>query len=301
MATNNWLSNPPNLNKNTEAVAAAIWAQVQNNYGNKPVNLSKLKKVKNLINAGYYNNTAVRQAQQAEINATASAKAARLPQNAKNAEAAAKAEINARQAARNAQNAAAAAQKIVANAIASVIKKQAAPASTNQNTAGNQTIRNKLFKKGQSFNFWGMHGPSLNGPLKNILSRTKNKTKRFQLGFGPKTITPSNAQYQALKTKNAKGRYYGNLAFWKNPGLPAQIESSNLPELQKNALRRMIRSVKLNKEYPRQTRNSSGNRMKLTNELMNIKNNEALVKKIAERGGPQAKLTDRWRKPRGAK
>jgi hypothetical protein len=283
---NSWLSASRNLNKNTEAVAAAIWAQVQNNYyGKKNANLSKLKRVKNLINAGYYNNTAVQQAQQAKINATASAKA----------------EINARQAARNAQNAAAAAQKIVASAIASVIKKQAAPASTSQPAAGNQTIRNKLFEKGQSFNFWGMHGPSLNGPLKNILSRTKNKTKRFQLGFGPKTITPSNAQYQALKTKNAKGRYYGNLAFWENPGLPDQIEFSNLPELQKNALRRMIRSVKLNKEYPRQTRNSSGNRMKLTNDLMNIKNNKALVKKIAERGGPQAKLTDRWRTPRGAK
>jgi hypothetical protein len=117
-----------------------------------------------------------------------------------------------------------------------------APALGRANAAGNQTIRNQLFKKGQSFNFWGMHGPSLNGPLKNILSRTKNKTKRFQFGFGPKTITPSNAQYQALKTKNAKGRYYRNLAFWENPGLPAQIEFSSLPELQKNALRRMIRS-----------------------------------------------------------
>ena len=51
---NSWLSNPPNLNKNTEAVAAAIWAQVQNNYGNKPANLSKLKKVKNLIKEEYY-------------------------------------------------------------------------------------------------------------------------------------------------------------------------------------------------------------------------------------------------------
>jgi hypothetical protein len=137
-----------------------------------------------------------------------------------------------------------------------------------------------------------MHGPSLNGPLKNILSRTKNKTKRFQLGFGPKTITPSNAQYQALKTENAKGRYYGNLAFWENPGLPAQIEFSNLPELQKNALMRMIRSVKLNKKYPGQTRNASKNRMELTNDLMSIKNNaelkNALVKKIAEQAAANA-------------
>jgi hypothetical protein len=142
-----------------------------------------------------------------------------------------------------------------------------------------------------------MHGPSLNGPLKNILSRTKNKTKRFQLGFGPKTITPSNAQYQALKTKNAKGRYYGNLAFWENPGLPAQIEFSNLPELQKNALRRMIRSVKLNKKYPGQTRNASKNRMELTNDLMKIENNaavkNALVKKIAE----QAARNEAARRP----
>jgi hypothetical protein len=122
--------------------------------------------------------------------------------------------------------------------------------------------------------------------LKNILSRTKNTKKRLQLGFGPKTITPSNAQYQALKTKNSKGRYYGNLPFWFNPGLPAQINSSNLPELQKNALKRMIRSVKLNKNYPGATRNSRGNRMELTNDLMNITNNaalkNALVKKIAE-------------------
>jgi len=168
-------------------------------------------------------------------------------------------------------------------------------------TAGNQTIRNQLFNKGQSFNFWGMHGPSLNGPLKNILTRTKNKTKRFQLGFGPKTITPSNAQYQALKTKNAKGRYYGNLKFWENPGLPAQIEISNLPELQKNALRRMIRSVKLNKKYPGKTRNASNNRMELTNNLMKIENNAALKNALVKKISEQAAANAAARRPSGVR
>lgn len=59
----------------------------------------------------------------------------------------------------------------------------------------------------------------------------------------------------------------------------------------------MIRSVNLNKKYPGQTRNSSGNIMELTNDLMNIKNNaelkNALVKKIAE----QAARNEEARRP----
>ena len=57
MAANSWLSNPPNLNKNTEAIARAIWAQVQNGYvkQNGTLNgLNKLKKVKNLIKGTHY-------------------------------------------------------------------------------------------------------------------------------------------------------------------------------------------------------------------------------------------------------
>ena len=51
---NSWLSTNHNLNKNTEAIARAIWAQVQ--AGENTINASKLKKVKSLINQkeGYY-------------------------------------------------------------------------------------------------------------------------------------------------------------------------------------------------------------------------------------------------------
>jgi hypothetical protein len=127
-----------------------------------------------------------------------------------------------------------------------------------------------LTNLGQSFNFWGTHGSSLKGPLKNILSKINKKQ-----------ISPSKAQYQALKTKNSTGRYYGNLQFWtENPGLPEQINKSNLSEGQKNALRRMIRSVKLNKKYPRLTRNFRKNRVELTNDLMRITNNNDLKNAI---------------------
>jgi hypothetical protein len=106
--------------------------------------------------------------------------------------------------------------------------------------------------------------------LKNILNKI-NKKK----------ISPSRAQYEALKTKNSSRRYYGNLKFWTdNPGLPEQINKSNLSEGQKNALRRMIRSVKLNKNYPGLTRNFRGNRVELTNNLMGIPNNNDLKNAI---------------------
>jgi hypothetical protein len=50
-------SNPPNLNKNTEAVARAIWAQVQNGYTKQSGNLNGLNKLKivkkRLVNQEY--------------------------------------------------------------------------------------------------------------------------------------------------------------------------------------------------------------------------------------------------------
>jgi hypothetical protein len=147
--------------------------------------------------------------------------------------------------------------------------------------------------------FWETNaGRALNSKnFKNILKRTTNKTKRFQFGFGPKSITPSNAQYQTLKLKKGNNKY-GNIPVWTSPQLTNNInKTKNLTNLQKNALRRMIRSVNLNKKYPGQTRNSSGNIMELTNDLMNIKNNaalkNALVKKIAE----QAARNEEARRP----
>ena len=47
---NSWLSTNHNLNKNTEAIARAIWDQVQK--GQNTINASKLKKVQNLIIKG---------------------------------------------------------------------------------------------------------------------------------------------------------------------------------------------------------------------------------------------------------
>ena len=89
-------------------------------------------------------------------------------------------------------------------------------------------------------------------------------------------------------------KYYGNLNVWNSPQLLKNINTSkNLTNLQKNALRRMIRSVKLNKNHPNQTRNSSRNRMELTNELLkNSPNNAELVKRIKAALNSQQKRTN---------
>ena len=49
---NNWSSTNKSLNKNTEAIARAIWDQVQN--GQNTINANKLKIVKQRITNGYY-------------------------------------------------------------------------------------------------------------------------------------------------------------------------------------------------------------------------------------------------------
>jgi len=97
-------------------------------------------------------------------------------------------------------------------------------------------------------------------------------------------------------------KYYGNLNVWNNPQLSKYINNSkNLTNLQKNALRRMIRSVKLNKKYPGQTRNSSRNRMELTNELLkNSPNNAALAKRIKAASNSQQRRTNENTKGREA-
>ena len=370
MAANSWLSNPPNLNKNTEAIARAIWAQVQKGYVKQKgtlIGLNKLKKVQNLIIKGtHYKPNQYRAAEAATAKNQAAANAALLkarkaiaksvynkvplkntnilgtktPKSNNHAKIISNIEkirnsntnfntyINAainsiqknntgfgvgRFAKRNANFEY---RKKLAKRIVQSLKnetnitnwtvqldrpfKLAQPASTSQPPAGLAPALsrvNSLLKVPTSF--WETNaGRALNSKnFKNILKKTTNKKKRFQFGFGPKTITPSNAQYQSLRLKKGNKKY-GNIPVWNSSQLANNInKTKNLTNLQKNALRRMIRSVKLNKKYPGQTRNSSGNIMELTNDLMNIKNNaalkNALVKKIAE----QAARNEAARRP----
>jgi hypothetical protein len=162
--------------------------------------------------------------------------------------------------------------------------------------------KRKLFEKpltrGQALiaqpnSFWETNsGRILNSPrFQNILKRTTNKEPRFQIGFGPKSIDPGQAQFNALRVKKGN-KYYGNLNVWSSPKLMENIrKSKNLTSLQQEALRRMIRSVKLNKNgAPR----IGKNRIKLTSKLMSITNNAALknaIKKQIEEEAARAAYT----------
>jgi len=183
-------------------------------------------------------------------------------------------------------------------------KKTGAAFTENQRNNARFAImeKRKLFEKpltrGQALiaqpnSFWETNsGRLLNSPrFQNILKRTTNKEPRFQIGFGPKSIDPGQAQFNALRVKKGN-KYYGNLNVWSSPKLMENIrKSKNLTSLQQEALRRMIRSVKLNKNgAPRNGRN----RIKLTSKLMNITNNANLknaIKKQIEEEAARASYT----------
>ena len=121
--------------------------------------------------------------------------------------------------------------------------------------------------------FYARHPDLATGPFRNIMNRATNTQKRIQVGVSRPSLTASNAQFQALKalSPNAK-TYYGNLPLWKSL-TPAQVDKfTNLTPIQKDALKRMILSVRLNNMEPNKSKVRVGrNREELTNNLMRIK------------------------------
>lgn len=116
------------------------------------------------------------------------------------------------------------------------------------------------------------------GLFKNIMDRTINTVKRFQGLRRRPSITPSNAQYQILKSKSPSGEYYGNMPIFKMMTSLDVNKYTNLTPLQKNALKRMIRSVRLNNTEKNKSKVRYGNnREELTNNLMKIPTNRDLL------------------------
>jgi hypothetical protein len=123
------------------------------------------------------------------------------------------------------------------------------------------------------------------GPFRNIMNRATNTKKRFQPGSSRPSITASNAQFQALKALSPNGKtYYGNMPIWKAL-TPAQVaQFTNLTNIQKNALKRMIRSVRLNNMESNKSKVRVGrNREELSNNLMKMASNRNLLNVIKVR------------------
>ena len=145
------------------------------------------------------------------------------------------------------------------------------------------TLLRKYGNKNASF--YSKYPNFATGPFRNILNRATNEKKRLQIGASRPSLTASNAQFQALKALSPNGKtYYGNMNIWK--GLtPAQVDRfTNLTAIQKNALKRMIRSVRLNSMEPNKSKVRVGrNREELTNDLMKMQSNKNLLNGIKVR------------------
>jgi hypothetical protein len=133
--------------------------------------------------------------------------------------------------------------------------------------------------------FYAKYPNFASGPFRNILNRATNVKKRYQPFTRSPSLTASNAQFQALKALSPNGKtYYGNLPIWKAL-TPAQVDKfTNLTAVQKNALKRMIRSVRLNNMEPNKSKVRAGrNREELTNNLMKMQSNKNLLNVIKVR------------------
>jgi hypothetical protein len=127
--------------------------------------------------------------------------------------------------------------------------------------------------------FYAKYPNLATGPFRNIMNRATNAKKRFQPGSSRPSITASNAQFQALKALSPNGKtYYGNMPIWKSL-TPAQVDKfTNLTNIQKNALKRMIRSVRLNNMESNKSKVRIGrNREELSNNLMKMVSNKNLL------------------------
>ena len=127
--------------------------------------------------------------------------------------------------------------------------------------------------------FWEKYKKELNGPLIPLI----------------KNLPPANAQYQALsKKRNLNKKYYGNLPLLRNAAFAKAVNNAgNLTNKQKNALRRMIRSVRVNNmEKNKRLVRVGRNREKLNNALLkNNPNNAELLRRI------KANVNSRQRRP----
>jgi hypothetical protein len=125
-----------------------------------------------------------------------------------------------------------------------------------------------LLKEATKPIFWEKYNTTLKGPLKKLITN----------------LTPANAQYQVLsKKRNINGKYYGNLPIFKNATFAKNINNAgNLTNKQKNALRRMIRSIRVNNMEKNKTLvRYGGSREKLLNRFLeNNPTNAVLLNRI---------------------
>ncbi len=158
------------------------------------------------------------------------------------------------------------------------------------------TLLRKYGQKNTSF--YAKYPNLATGPFRNILNRATNVKKRLQPGASKPSLTASNAQYQILKAKGPNGKtYYGNMPVWKTLKSSDVDRFTNLTAIQKNALKRAIRSVRLNNQEKNKSLVRVGaNREELTNDLMKIASNRNLLAvlkaRVAKRRAPTEWLTN---------
>ena len=155
--------------------------------------------------------------------------------------------------------------------------------------------------------FYAKYPNFATGPFRNILNRATNTTKRLQIGASRPSLTASNAQFQILKALSPNGKtYYGNMPVLRTLKSNEVNRFANLTPIQKNALKRIILSVRLNNMEPNKKQVRYGNnRMELTNNFMRIKlPNKNLLnvlkKRVAKRRAPTQWITNNTApKPKG--
>jgi hypothetical protein len=147
--------------------------------------------------------------------------------------------------------------------------------------------------------FYAKYPNFATGPFRNILNRATNIKKRFQPGASRPSLTASNAQFQILKALSPNGKtYYGNMPILRTLKSNEVNRFANLTPIQKNALKRIILSVRLNNMEPNKKQVRYGNnRMELTNNFMRIKlPNKNLLnvlkKRVTKRRAPAQWITN---------
>ena len=144
--------------------------------------------------------------------------------------------------------------------------------------------------------FYAKYTNFATGPFRNILNRATNTRKRLQLGASRPTLTASNAQFQALKALSPNGKtYYGNMPVWRSLKNKDVDAFTNLTPIQKDALKRMILSVRLNNMEPNKSKVRAGaNREELTNNLMRVKLPNKNLLNVLKKRVAKAKAPTQW-------
>ena len=271
--------NGPNANKLATANRQARQTALNYYYGLTPNAVNRVRTAMTSA-AKFSSNLAAKQARVAANKAEAARIARQEAQNAANEARAAVSGAAATKSNKNARaraNAAVLAQK-VANAKAATAAAEARAAAHQAATAAAPS------------SFYAMYPMFATGSVRSILNRTTNTKKRFQVSRNP-SLTASNAQFQILKSKSPNGTYYGNMNIWKKMNI---TKYTNLTDIQKNALRRSIRSVRLNSLEPNKSKVRAGlNREELTNDLMKITSNRNLIA-IIKRRVAKSRASTEW-------